>query len=94
MLFSNQVFTEVTARVNREILPAAYTEKAEWKYKLQRQCEELEIRDQNGSWLLTGSWHQVLEARSFLQMGYGQLANPEAKPASFNVNLKSAMKVP
>ena len=86
------MFSEVTAKVNREIFPAAYTEKADLKYKLQRQFEGLEIRDQNGTWLLTGSWHQVLEARSFLQMGCGQLTNPEAKPASCNVNLKSAIK--
>ena len=52
----------------------------------------MEIRDQNGSWLLTGSWHQVLEARACLQRWRGQLVNPEAKPASFNANLKSAMK--
>ena len=91
-MFFNKVFTEVAARVNRDILPTDYAEKADWKYNLQRQFERLEIRDQNGSWLLTGSWHQVLEARASLQMWRGQLVNPEAKPASFNANLKSAMK--
>ena len=81
-MFFNQVFTEVAARVNRDILPTAYNEKADWKYNLQRQFERLEIHDQNGSWLLTGSWHQVLEARACLQMWREQSVNPEAKPAS------------
>ena len=90
--FFNQAFTEVAARVNSYILPTVYSEKADWKFNLQRQFEQLEIHDQNGSWLLTGSWHQVLEARACLQMWRGQLVNPEAKPASFNANLKSAVK--
>ena len=70
-----QVFTHVEARLNPELVPKSNQDKIEWKYQLGNQFKQLDICEENRTWLLMGPWDQIQEARKCIQLWLCQSLN-------------------
>ena len=68
------MFKDVEARLNPELLPKSNLDKIEWKYQL-RKFKQLDICEENRTWLLMGPWDQIQEARKCIQLWCSQSLN-------------------
>ncbi len=67
-----QAFSSAEVVVNMAILPPQFTERNEWKYKLETQCGTVKVLIKKNTWILVGPWHDIQKAHHLLILWYIQ----------------------